>query len=407
MRPRDLVGSVHAEASRVVNGQFPRLSWNLWSARRTLEQASLGELAPAARNRWERHSGVPPRTTAGTSLLLIVPTADHVDIPWLPAVGNYSFELFHTASASLGEERVHTFRVDSESSPEQWHSAVIDEALALGVTHILGRIDIEPNGAPDWSWDLFVRRLRRAWPGVFLPLTYDSAYPYLSMHLDRITRLDSRAMPIVLDRPISPVIRPHRPAAGPLFLPLSDASTHAIDESIADAHADLDVTFIGNVSGYPYRAALLEDLAKAGVTVDVNPQRSEHEAIPGFTAYARALRRSRVTLNFTRCNGVPVTQLKTRVLEGSLFGSVVACDSPLYARDYFVEGEEFISYTSPRDLRSQLDTLFSEPDRLEAMRARALAKAESLRVRSFWQQTDAALARRGLDRLRLVTAPGS
>ena len=302
---------------------------------------------------------------------------------------------------------MHLLRIDADSSAAQWHQAVVDVARTLGVTHVLGRIDIEPNGAPDWSWDVFVRRLRRAWPGVFLPLTYDSAYPYLSMHLDRITRLDSRAMPIVLDRPIAPIIRPHRPAAGPLFLPLSDASTHAINRSIADAHADLDLTFIGNVSGYPYRAALLEDLAKAGLTVDVNPQRSEHEAIPGFTAYARALRRSRVTLNFTRCNGVPVTQLKTRVLEGSLFGSVVACDSPLYARDYFVEGEEFIAYTSPRDLRAQLDGLFAEPDRLEGMRTRALAKAESLRVRSFWHQTDLALTRRGLDRLPLVSASGA
>jgi hypothetical protein len=329
--------------------------------------------------------------------------ADHVEIPWVPAVGNYSFELFETARDSLGIGRIHTVRVDPTSTAEEWHAKVIDFAIAHGVTHILGRIDIEPNGAADWSWDVFVRRLRRAWPGVFLPLTYDSAYPYLSMHLDRITRLDSRAMPIVLDRPIAPVIRPHRPAAGPLFLPLSDVSTNAINESIADVTADLDLTFIGNVSGYPYRAALLDDLESAGLTVEVNPQKSEGDSIPGFTAYARALRRSRVTLNFTRCNGVPVTQLKTRVLEGSLFGSVVACDSPLYARDYFVQGEEFISYSSARDLRAQLESLFAEPDRLEAIRAGALAKAEEIRVRSFWRQTDAALGERGLDRLPLAS----
>jgi hypothetical protein len=402
---KDAFGSAYAEASRVVNGQFPRLSWNLWSGRRTLQQASIAEVGPALRNRWERHAGVPRRPTAGTSLLLIVPTADHIDIPWEPALGNYSFELYETACASLGADRVHTVRISRETPAPEWHASVVALARDLGVTHVLGRIDIEPNAAPDWSWDVFVRQLRRAWPGIFLPLTYDSAYPYLSMHLDRITRLDSRAMPIVLDRPITPVIRPHRPAAGPLFLPLSDASTHAINAAIVDAEADLDLTFIGNVTGYPYRAALLDDLGRAGLTVDVNPQRSEHEGVPGFTAYARALRRSRVTLNFTRCNGVPVTQLKTRVLEGSLFGSVVACDSPLYARDYFTEGVEFISYTSPRDLRAQLEVLFAEPDRLEAMRAQALTRAESLRVRSFWQQTDAALARRGLDRLPLVSVP--
>ena len=64
-------------------------------------------------------------------------------------------------------------------------------------------------------------------------------------------------------------------------------------------------------------------MSAEGLDVTVNPQGRSDTDMPGFIAYARALRQSRVTLNFTRCNGVPVTQLKTRMLEGSLFGSIV------------------------------------------------------------------------------------
>ncbi len=126
----------------------------------------------------------------------------------------------------------------------------------------------------------------------------------------------------------------------------------------------------------------------------VNPQGRSAQSMPGFIDYAAALRRSRITLNFTRCNGVPVTQLKTRMLEGSLFGAVVAADSPLYARDYFVEGEEFISYRTPADLKRQLTGLLEDPKRLTTIRERARAKADVLRVRNFWEATDRALRQR-------------
>lgn len=383
--------------SHAVNSRFPRLSWDLWGARRTLSQYSPAEVLPALRNRRERWLQ-PPITPlqAEPRLLLIVPASDHVEIPWEPAQGNYSFELAATANSCVGAGRVSTLRIDPSESTAGYHTRIVNHLNDGGFTHVIGRIDVEANGGEHWSWDLFTRTLRRSWPGMFLPLTYDSAYPYISMHLDRITRLHHRAVPIVLDRPIIGVIRPHRPAAGPLFLPLSDESTMTIEHELIGVDPEFDLTFIGNVTGYPYRKDMLADLAAEGLEVTVNPQGRSSTDMPGFISYARALRQSRVTLNFTRCNGVPVTQLKTRMLEGSLFGSIVASDSPMYARDYFREGEEFLSYSSPRDLKAQLETLLGDPDRITAMRERARARADVLRVRNFWEATDRALRSRAL-----------
>jgi hypothetical protein len=342
---------------------------------------------------------------ADSSVLFVIPQDEHGEDRWLPGVGNYPFELFESAKEALGDDRVHQILIPSDEPAGTWHDRVITAARQLGVTHIFGRTDHEPNGLDHlWSWDVFVKRLKREWPGVFLALSYDSAYPYVSMHLDRLTRLHNKTMPVVLDRPISPVIRPHRPAAGPLFLPFSTASMRVLDAAIADVQPEFDLTFIGNVSGYPYRSELLAELEAAGLNVVVNPQSGGTDNRPGFESYARALKTSRVTLNFSRCNGVPITQLKTRLLEGSLFGAVVASDSPLYAQDYFADGKEFISYSSPQDLKAKLTDLLTDDTALADMRANARAKAESLRVTNLWSKVDAALTARGLERLPLATA---
>ena len=388
---------MRARLSRAINGKFPRLSWNIWSTRRTAQQWSPSEIAPAVDNLISRRKS--RKTSASrrdSSLLIVVPSADHEEIPWAPAQGNYSFELFETARIFMGAENVRTIRIASDECTRNCHQRILEIAHDHRVTHILSRIDIEANGGPHWSWDLFVRSLRKDPTLVYLPLTYDSAYPYVSMHLDRITRLHARSVPIVLDRPIEGVVRPPRPAAGPLFLPLSDISMTTIYEALEGVAAEYDITFIGNVSGYPYRSELLQDLETAGVDVHINPHGRSEGQLAGFVSYAEALRKSRITLNFTRCNGVPVTQLKTRMLEGALFGAIVAADSPLYARDYFEQGSEFIAYNSPQDLQQQIQSLLDDESNLQRMQESARMRADHLRVTNFWEKTNAALRRNQL-----------
>jgi hypothetical protein len=387
--------------SQAINGRFPRLSWNIWSSRRTLAQVSVSEISPALVNVRNRLIASPaPKVASNSRLLLVVPSSDHVEIPWEPAQGNYSFELFETASDYMGRDSVHVIRIAPGEETAAYHDRILEYAHDHGITHVLSRIDIEANGGPDWSWDLFVRKLRKRSHLIYLPLTYDSAYPYVSMHLDRITRLYSRAIPIVLDRPIEGVIRPKRPAAGPLFLPLSDSSMDVINTALTGVEPSLDLTFIGNVAGYPYRARLLSDLEQAGITVDINPHGRSEGQLAGFIQYAEALRKSRITLNFTRCNGVPVTQLKTRMLEGALFGSVVAADSSLYADSYFARDSEYLFYESPSDLKRQIEPLLENLSALKEIQDRARAKAEMLRKTNFWLQADWALKANSLSVLR-------
>ena len=384
-----------------VNAAFPRLSWNVWGARRSLSQLSVERAASGVRNQWRQR--VRPGSTQGVGpahLLYVVPASDRHETLWEPGVGNHTYELVMTAREFMGDSRVSCLYVDVKEPADQWHARVRDFVTKHDVTHLMAQAERDPSGSGDWSWDVLLKDMRGSWGGAFIALTYDSAYPYLLMHIERISRVFARTLVVALDRPLTGLIRPERPTVGPVFLPISSESLHVLDEATKGVQPEYDVTFLGNVNGYPFRAELLDELARAGIDVTINPQAAPDGGLPGFSSYVVALKRSRITVNFSRCNGVPVTQLKTRILEAPLFGAVVVSDSPLYAQDYFALGDEFLAYDSPQDLLAQLDYLFSDPAELVAMAARAQVVARDLCSLSFWRAIDVGLSRRGLPTLR-------
>ncbi len=395
---RDLVSRIGVP----VNAAFPRLTWNVWGIRRSAAQLSVESVTSGAQNQWRQHArrGSLRGASGPPHLLYVVPARDSSEQTWLPGVGNHTYDLVESARDVLGRDRVSVVNVEGGASASTWHEQILDYVSEHRVTHVMAQIEHDPADAPEWTWDVMLKALRSRWGGTFVALSYDSAYPYILMHIDRVTRVYARSVAVALDRPLQGLIRPNRPAVGPLFLPIANESLRVLDEATEGLEPRFDLTFIGNVDGYEYRRALLDDMVRAGVEVTVNPQFSDEGVQPGFASYARVLKRSRITLNFSRCNGVPVTQLKTRILEGSLFGSVVASDSPLYAEDYFRLGKEFIAYHSYDDLKRQVTHLLGHPDELEAMRAAARARAMSLYSDNFWNRIDLGLAKRELPTLR-------
>ena len=384
-----------------VNAALPRLSWNVWGVRRSAGQLSFGAVASGIQNQWRQHvQRGSARTQAPAHLLYVVPSSDRHETQWLPGVGNHTYELVMTAREFMGDSRVSCLYVDVKEPADQWHARVRNFVTKHDVTHLMAQAERDPSGSGDWSWDVLLKDMRGSWGGTFIALTYDSAYPYLLMHIERISRVFARTLVVALDRPLTGLIRPERPTVGPVFLPISSESLHVLDEATKGVQPEYDVTFLGNVNGYPFRAELLDELARAGIDVTINPQAAPDGGLPGFSSYVVALKRSRITVNFSRCNGVPVTQLKTRILEAPLFGAVVVSDSPLYAQDYFALGDEFLAYDSPQDLLAQLDCLFSDPAELVAMAARAQVVARDLCSLSFWRAIDVGLNRRGLPTLR-------
>ena len=390
--------SLRSSARHLGHKIRPHLDWDIWSLRRTLTTSRRKDFAPGIRNILRQSSGpITSGSDSPTTILYVVPARDGGD-SWTPGRGNHSFDLVESAREYLTPARVHTLEIAHGET--NWATRVARSAVDLGATHVMGHVEHDPAGSHDWAWDTCTRELRLVWNGVFVAISYDSAYPYASMLLDRLTRMYDKTVVMAIDRPLSGLIRPKYECAGPVFLPVPTVSISALDALTAHITPDHDLTFIGNVEGYPYRADNLAELRAAGLEVIVNPHFAEGATRPGFAEYARALKSSRITINFSRCNGEPITQLKTRILEGSLFGTVVASDSELYVDPYFTPGEHYLVYESPADLKRQVDNLLSDPEELDAMRVRAHARAIMIAPKCFWESLDKTLATRGLPRLR-------
>lgn len=376
----------------------PHLDWDMWSVRRTLTTSRRRDLAPGVRNLLRRASILPPTDSdQPTMVLYVVPERDGGKA-WQPGSGNHSFDLVESVREYLTPEQVHTIEITAGEI--DWSQRVAKTAVSLSATHVIGHVEHDPAGSHDWTWDTFIRDLRAVWSGTFVAISYDSAYPYASMLLDRLARLYDNTVVMAIDRPLTGLIRPKHECAGPAFLPVPTVSIEALDALTVDIEPIHDLTFIGNVDGYPYRSDTLAALRAAGLEVAVNPHFGQGEGRPGFAEYAGALKSSRITINFSRCNGEPITQLKTRIMEGSLFGTVVASDSDLYASPYFTPGKHFLVYSSPEDLHRQVTALLADPAALDAMRQRARARAIEIAPFCFWENLDTALRARDLPALR-------
>jgi hypothetical protein len=368
--------------------------------RRTLTTSRGRDLAPGVRNLLRRTSLLRRSgSTRPTTVLYVVPERDGGKA-WQPGSGNHSFDLVESAREYLTSEQVHT--VEITEGEIDWASRVAKEAVSVGATHVIGHVEHDPAGSHEWTWDSCIRDLRAAWSGTFVAISYDSAYPYASMLLDRLARMYDDTVVMAIDRPLTGLIRPRHACAGPAFLPVPTSSINALDALTAGIEPVHDLTFIGNVDGYPYRSDSLAALRAAGLEVAVNPHIVQGESRPGFASYAGALKSSRITINFSRCNGEPITQLKTRIMEGSLFGTVVATDSDLYASPYFTPGKHFLAYSSPEDLHRQVTALLADPSALDAMREQARMRAIEIAPFCFWENLDATLSVRELPRLRAI-----
>ena len=115
-------------------------------------------------------------------------------------------------------------------------------------------------------------------------------------------------------------------------MPVCATSLELVRDRCSSIQKMWDVSFIGVL--YPYRVDALEELRRRGVKVAVNPHRNDNATDyrstkvdqPAWLDYMAALAASRLTINFSQSNAGPVQQLKTRVIEGMLAGTVVVTD---------------------------------------------------------------------------------
>jgi hypothetical protein len=384
--------SLGATASRV----YPGLDAALWNRRRD-------RIARAARSRWDVSSPAQRVTTSERPVLVIITTGEGpASTEWRPAAGNHIFEVAQSAIDLLGADRVVVTYAKGGEPVDAWHERVMALLLETGATHVLANVETDPHDPDEWTWDLFVDHLQQVWAGTFIGLMYDSAFEWTTIKAKRLAKRDPSALLVALDRPLAGDLPGSRAHVGPVLLPLSRPTQAEVEVTIHDVIKDISVSFIGAL--YDYRVPILDGLRDAGVDVAVNPQRDDsvrtylesRTAQPGYLAYMTALARSQITVNLSRAHAENVLQLKTRVLEASFAGCLVATDDHDRSDHYFTEGREFARFSGVEDAAVTIPTLLGDAHRLAEMQHAARTRAREIAGTVFWGAVDRGLRRSSL-----------
>ena len=338
--------------------------------------------------------------------VLVVPQEGSDFESWGEGNWNFYFETWQTAVEMFGASQVSVLHVSRGESWESWIPRLVAMANEVGATHIITHIESDPGSeSSTWHWDVAWAELLRRWDGVLLGVMFDSAYYWIHAQSRRLARMSPRFMVVDICMSMDGSMKRGRPEVGPVNMPMSRLSLDLIQHKCAAVEKQWDVSFIGVL--YPYRVLAIADLRNRGVSVVVNPHRRDNANDYGATRvnrppwldYMAALAASRITINFSQSNAAPVQQLKTRVIEAMLAGTVLATDDVDRTSRFFTPGEDYLYFRDLDDLPNVISRALAEPGLVEAIPARVAERARYLANRGFWEAIDAGLERRGLPRV--------
>ena len=347
-----------------------------------------------------------PADNASTRMVIAVPRSDYESDTWKPGGGNYCFELMASAAERYGERAVDIFVLDDRAPHLTWQAILVRHLAQTKATHCVTFVESDPAEAGPWHWNEFAAHARRVWGGTFVGVLTDGAYLLHQARATRIRRAFPRSVFVAIDvtsAALAGYVPPHT-IYGPCFLPISDSSVAALcspDSASADQR-EFDIVFVGKV--YPNREAFLEELRASGLRVGVNPHRTDPLVRPDFAGYVNGLRQGHFTVNLSEAGGIPVHQLKSRMLEGPLFGTIVCTDEEQLARRFF-DVDEFVFFDSAQSLKAAIIPILDDPPQLERMRTTAQSRAGALAGASFWESVETGVRANGLNSLRPRSRP--
>lgn len=365
---------------------------------------------PASRKRRGGH----PRTAfkQRPTHLVVVPQEGPLSRDWRPGTRNLYYEAFRSAGEIAGVDQVSVLEVRPEDSPAQWHQSLIDHVHETNATHILTHIEADPSASSCWTWDVLWNQLAPQWDGVLLGVMFDSAFDLITMQSRRLARMSPQFVAVDICTSLDGALMRGRSEVGPVTMPVSRESLDLVNRRMSGITPVHDVSFIGAL--YPYRVACIEELRSLGIDVVVNPHRpdvttdfvSSRTNQPEWLDYMAGLAGSRMTINFSRSSAGAFEQLKTRVIEAALAGSLLLTDDVSSTRLFFQEGTEFGHFTDVTNLPSVIETWLGDPEALDLARLTARKRAQGIAMYDFWHGINRGLQVRGLPELFEVPDPG-
>ena len=344
-----------------------------------------------------------------TAHVVVVPQEGRAFESFAAGTRNFYYEAAQSLREILGRDSVSVCHVAPGETSETWHARLIDLVQSVGATHVIGHVESDPgqSNAP-WSWDSLWSELSSVWDGVLLGVMFDSSFRWLAAQSRLLARISDRFLLVDICIPMDGRMIRGRPEVGPVNMPISQESLTLVSERLDDVTPLFDVSFIGTM--YPYRVELVEKIRNLGVSVAVNPHRadtaedfasSRHEQ-PSWLDYMAGLASSRMTLNFSQSSAGPFEQLKTRVLEAMVAGTMLLTDDRDRTSRFFIPELDYGYFRNVRDLPLVITKFMSDSERITQISAAGLIKASDIAPRGFWCAIDSGLHRRKLYSLGII-----
>ena len=356
-------------------------------------------------SRAPRGGYVPLAFTERQPHLVVAPLEGPQSAAWLPGTRNVYYEAYRSAGEKIGMEHVSVLDVPPGAAPALWHRALVDHIHDHQATHVITHIEADPGTPDQWTWDVVWNQLAQTWDGVLLGVMFDSAFETITMRSRRLARISPHFMAVDICMPMNDVMVPGRDEVGPVNMPVSQQSLGMLHERILGLEPVHDVSFIGAL--YPYRVEMIEQLRSLGIDVVVNPHRpdpttdfaSSRTNQPKWLDYMAGLAQSRMTINFSRSSAGDFEQLKTRVIEATLAGTLLLTDDRDRTRLFFEQDVEFGFFPDVAHLPGVVEHWLSQPALLDRGRLAAQRRAQGIALSNFWHGVSEGLSKRGLPAL--------
>lgn len=374
-----------------------------WIRQRMAEIPVEVSVPPYADGQLGLSASLAPSTPSRPPHVVVVPQEGYAFDSFRAGTRNFYYEAWRSLAEEIGEGSVSVFNVDPGESPSAWHVRLLDYVTSVGATHVITHIESDPGSSGgSWTWDTAWGLLSSRWDGVLLGVMFDSAFEWISAKSRLLARMSPRFMVVDICMPMDGSMVRGRPEVGPVNMPVSRESLALVDERLAGVVPSFDVSFIGVM--YPYRMEVVSTLRASGVSVAVNPHRDDRAEDnqasrvnqPSWLDYMAGLRSSRMTLNFSQSSAGRFEQLKTRVIEATLAGTLLLTDDIDRTGRFWGPDEEFGYFRNVESAPEVISGYLADPDRLAAVAAAGERRARSLAHTNFWGGIEQGLARRGL-----------
>jgi len=319
-------------------------------------------------------------TPENFKLLVVVPPSWSAENKgWGPGIGNYYYDIWKSAQERYGSKSVEYIELGSDRT--NWSNFLLNRIVDSKPTHIIFHAEEIPYD--DFSEFLeFGQGLNACFGGVLTLLMYDSIYWNHLFIAESMNKVFNGTCILATDQ--FPRLAKVGAKTGPALLPTSLESVRMLDSNYCkeNKHPSYGTTLIGSV--YGYRERKLKLLSKMGINVEVNPHKKPHSPTkpPSYLDFYSALRNSKFTINFSRANGATVKHAKTRLLEATLFGTIVATDERNIT-SLLLDESEYVYFRNLRDLKNQINTLNENPIKYQLLLKKSAHGGERLR-KAFW-----------------------